>query len=61
MEKHNKSAFQRVLAFALTLIMVVGMLPMNVTALEPSDRATVTPKQLWIGLPPPPSMAKAGG
>ena len=43
MEKHNKSAFQRVLAFALTLIMVVGMLPMNVTALEPSDRATVTP------------------
>ena len=42
MEKQNKSAFQRILAVALTLIMVVGMLPMNVIALEPSDRATVT-------------------
>lgn len=43
MEKQNKSAFQRVLAVALTLIMVVGMLPMNVIALDVDDRATVTP------------------
>lgn len=43
MEKQNNSAFQRVLAFALTLIMMLGMLPMNVIALDVDDRATVTP------------------
>ena len=41
MGKQNTSAFKRVLALALTLMMMVGMLPMNVIALEADDRATV--------------------